>query len=310
MANLGYIQVLRICNQKCRFCSNPDNGRELLLEDAKKLVDEYVDLSYDGIIITGGEPTLYEPLPELIQYAKEKNLPCRLITNGQKTADREYLVSLVKAGLDHIHVSIHSHKQEVQNGLSCNPQSLQNLVKTLVYLKTMPLAVDINQTICKQNADHIHQTVSWLIQKFPNLHHFSWTYIDPYMNRVQENPDVIPKLKDSEDSVLEAMRILDESRRTFRIEKLPLCYMGDYGHCSTETRAIVKGDERIINFLDERENFRESSWKYGKGQACLSCSLNDICAGLWDLGGAFDESELKAQSRDPEQIVQKVKKNP
>lgn len=310
MANMGYLQVLRICNQKCLFCSNPENGLELSLEDAKKLVDEYVELNYDGVIITGGEPTLYAPLFDLISYVNSRNLGCRMITNGQKTADRNYLVALIKAGLAHINVSIHSHKPKVQNKLSQNPESLQNIVKTLVYLKNMPITVNINQTICKQNADHVHQTIQWLIDNFPNVNHLSWTYLDPYMNRVKENPGVIPKLKESEESVLLAMRILDESGRTFRMEKLPLCYMGEFAHCSTETRAIVKKDERIISFLDERKNFRESEWTYQKGKACKSCSLNNICAGLWDMGGAFSEDELTAQNTDPELIIEKILQDP
>jgi len=41
MANLGYIQVIRQCNQTCRFCSNPENRRELSLAQAKRLVDLY-----------------------------------------------------------------------------------------------------------------------------------------------------------------------------------------------------------------------------------------------------------------------------
>ena len=58
MANLGYLQLTRNCLQKCRFCSNPPTGVELDVEEMKTLIDELVDLGYDGIILTGGEPTL------------------------------------------------------------------------------------------------------------------------------------------------------------------------------------------------------------------------------------------------------------
>ena len=35
-----------------------DRRRELDVEEMKTLIDELVDLGYDGIILTGGEPTL------------------------------------------------------------------------------------------------------------------------------------------------------------------------------------------------------------------------------------------------------------
>jgi MoaA/NifB/PqqE/SkfB family radical SAM enzyme len=310
MANLGYIQVVRVCNQSCRFCSNPENGRELSLADACRLIDGYKDQGYDGVIITGGEPTLYPHLAEVIRYARMRDMAARLITNGQKTAERAYLVSLVEAGLSHMHVSLHSHKPAMQAFLSGNRDSLTNIARTLTAAGRLPLTVDINQTICKQNADHIDASVRWICEHFPFVRHFSWTYLDPYMNRVAEHPDVVPRLADSERSLLAAFRYLDESGRTFRIEKLPLCYMGDYAHCSTETRALVKNEERTINFLDERADVQERMWYYGKALTCKTCSLEAICAGLWDIGYHFDPDELRPQTRDPEAIVRRILEDP
>lgn len=307
MANLGYIQVVRRCNQQCRFCSNPANDRDLPVGKAKKLIDRYAKKKYDGIILTGGEPTLYEPLAELISYASDKGLACRIITNGQRTMDSAYLNSLLRAGLKHIHVSIHSHRKSVQSFLTGNPDSLKNILRSLILLRSIDdLGVDINQTICAQNADHVDETVRWLCERFPYLHHFSWTYLDTLLDRVDKHPEVVPSLAQSERSLLAAMRYLEGSERTFRIEKLPLCYMGEFGHCSTETRAIVKKEERTIDFLDERKPYREHKWHYGKAPTCKKCSLDPICAGLWDMGGSYDPAELRPQTADPESITRKI----
>lgn len=306
MADLGYIQVLRICNQKCRFCSNPENGRELTLAQSKGLVDDFIERGCEGVIITGGEPTLYEPLPELIAYSQERGLPSRIITNAQKTADKSYLVGLIDAGLGHMHVSVHTHKPALQAFLSGNRDSLKNIATTLFHADRLPVTVDINQTICRQNADHIDETVRWLCKRFPFVRHFSWTYLDPYMNRVAENPDVIPRLVDSENSLLSAMRYLDETGRSFRIEKLPLCYMAEFAHCSTETRKIVKRERMLIEFLDDRESYEQSIWYYGKALKCRECTLEPICAGLWDIESAYDPDELRPQNYDRDLIIRKI----
>lgn len=308
MANLGYIQVVRCCNQRCRFCSNPVNDRELAPAAAKRLVDRYLRLGYDGVILTGGEPTLYRHLPELIAYAARKGMPCRLITNAQRTADPAYLDSLIRAGLSHLHVSVHSHRKAVQAGLTGNPDSLANIVRTLALLSRRDLGVDINSTICAQNEDHIHLATRWLCARFPYLKHFSWTYLDPLVERVAQDRGTIPTLRGSKRSLFLAMRFLDRTGRSFRLEKVPLCYMGEFGHCSTETRALVKGESRAVDFLDERKHYREHRWRYGKTEACRKCSLTAICAGLWDMGGSYDPAELVAQKTDPRPIIRRVLK--
>jgi len=58
MANLGYIQLTRQCNQKCLFCSNPENEQVLDLDQIKDKIDQLIKDGYTGVILTGGEPTL------------------------------------------------------------------------------------------------------------------------------------------------------------------------------------------------------------------------------------------------------------
>lgn len=310
MANFGYIQVLRRCNQNCRFCSNPANTRQLTLTQAKRLIDRCRRRGYDGVILTGGEPTLYGPLPGLIAYAARRNMHCRVITNAQRTADPAYLDGLLRAGLRHLHVTVNSHRREVQSFLTGNPDSLANIVRTLALLRRCHVDVDVNQTILAQNADHMHQTVRWLCERFPYIRHFSWNYLDPQTERVAAHPETIPTLKGSKRSLLLAMRYLERTGRTFRVEKVPLCYMGEFGHCSTETRAIVKGEERSIDFLDRRGAYRERLWRYGKAEACRACTLSPICAGLWELGRGCDPAELVRQKTSPRPIVRRILQKP
>ena len=91
MANIGYIQVARICNQRCLFCSNPDNDRVLPVEQAVEKINSLAADGYYGVILTGGEPTLHPELEKLISHASSTGLEVRIITNGQKTADTALL---------------------------------------------------------------------------------------------------------------------------------------------------------------------------------------------------------------------------
>ena len=115
MANLGYLQLTRNCYQQCRFCSNPPTGVDLTEAQMRGLIDDLVDLGYDGVILTGGEPTLSPLLKPALRYATERGLYNRMITNGQLLADKDFFAEVVEAGLQHIHVSLHSYRPEVHD---------------------------------------------------------------------------------------------------------------------------------------------------------------------------------------------------
>ena len=108
MANLGYLQLTRDCLQFCRFCSNPPTGMDLTEEQMRDSIDGLVRMGYDGVILTGGEPTLSPLLFKALEYATERGLYSRMITNGQRLEDKAFFQDTVDAGLTHIHVSLHS----------------------------------------------------------------------------------------------------------------------------------------------------------------------------------------------------------
>ncbi|RME37964.1 MAG: anaerobic ribonucleoside-triphosphate reductase activating protein [Deltaproteobacteria bacterium] len=75
------------CNLSCPFCHNP-----ALLGDPRSLPDFPVELLFeeleqrcgfiDGIVLTGGEPTLAPELDEVVEAARELGLLVKLDTNG------------------------------------------------------------------------------------------------------------------------------------------------------------------------------------------------------------------------------------
>lgn len=307
MANLGYIQIIRICNQECLFCSNPATGKVISLDEAKKTVDDYIKLGYEGLIWTGGEPTLYPHLVELIQYAKDKNIHSRLITNGQKICNYKYFKRLADAGLDHVNISLFSHRPKMQAFLTKKKDSFKNIVKALRNAEKLGITVNINTVINKYNSDHLSEVVKFVVEEFPFVRHFVWNNMDPLMNRASKNIDTIPTLNGFELELHQAMKFLDQSGRTFRVERVPLCYMVEYGDRSTETRKIVKKEERSVHFLDDaRGRVRQTDWQHGKAECCKVCKLNNICAGLWQMDKYYFSKELYPVFVDPKIIEKRI----
>jgi hypothetical protein len=102
------------------------------------------------------------------------------------------------------------------------------------------------------------------------------------------------------------MKIVHASGRTFRVEKVPLCYMADFAWASTETRKIVKGEERVVHFLDHKQTVRQTSWEHIYAEACDACSLRTICGGLFDRGHAYDPAELSPVFVSRDAVVEAI----
>ncbi|MBI2392089.1 MAG: radical SAM protein [Deltaproteobacteria bacterium] len=308
MANLGYMQVVRHCNQYCRFCSNPSSGYMLDLETAKREIDDFAARGYFGVILTGGEPSLSDLIPEITRYAVDKGLHVRMITNGSRLgSDPELAARYVDAGLRHFHVSLHSCREDLEDFITGVRGSFDLAMKALERLGQVSATVNINTVINKFNADHLDENVKYFTGRFPFLGHFVWNNLDPSMGRAETNRDTAHRLADFELSLARAMRYLHKTGRTFRVERVPLCYMTEFAHCSTETRKIVKSEERIVHFLDEKGTIRQTDFRHPKAEACKHCSLDAICGGLFELGEHYDLAELSPVFVPVEDIIRKVR---
>jgi MoaA/NifB/PqqE/SkfB family radical SAM enzyme len=85
------------CNLRCRMChcvhaqdetaQRLREVRDMPLELAKRLVDEVAGRG-TYLCFSGGEPLLYEPLPEVFAYARERGVMATTATNAQLLEER------------------------------------------------------------------------------------------------------------------------------------------------------------------------------------------------------------------------------
>ncbi len=310
MANIGYVQLTRRCNQSCRFCSNPPRGHEISVEEACARVDDLAARAYTGVILTGGEPTLVPWLPDVVRHARARGIAPRLVTNGHALANGPLLDVLAEAGLRHFHVSLYSHDATVHDGLTRNPGSHALGVHALDrVLARGDLTSDVNCVIHRYNATELDRFVTFVVERFPRVRHIVFNNLDPRMDRVAENRDTIPRLADMELSLARALRLAETRGLSFRVERVPLCYMAEWAHASTETRKLAKGEERTIHFLDEKGVVRQQRRAFvrQKADVCTICGVDAICAGLDGMGDFHDPRQLYPIFLDPEAIVAKIR---
>jgi MoaA/NifB/PqqE/SkfB family radical SAM enzyme len=77
------IKITQRCNLHCKHCTWTNKiTKDLPISEWKGIIDNLYEKGVAGIVIEGGEPTLYEGIEEIVEYVKSKNLYAILITNG------------------------------------------------------------------------------------------------------------------------------------------------------------------------------------------------------------------------------------
>lgn len=103
------IKLNNACQYNCKFCHKEGNGSASEI-NAKELIIFLKKINkklyFYRVHFTGGEPTLYKGLIDLLKETKKLALINSLTTNGQFNPD--FLLTLKKAGLDSINFSVHT----------------------------------------------------------------------------------------------------------------------------------------------------------------------------------------------------------
>jgi len=109
-----------------------EKGYPLILEDDLFLFLQERKGKIDGVVITGGEPTLHSDLPSLIRRIKDMGYLVKLDTNG---TNPDMLAALISEKLiDYIAMDIKApwSKYEEVVGVSVNLDNLQKSVKMIM----------------------------------------------------------------------------------------------------------------------------------------------------------------------------------
>ena len=103
---LGIIDITNRCNLRCSYCfaNAAVSGwlYEPSIETIKKEIDFLVnqDPPASSVMFSGGEPTMRNDLPEIVKYAKSKELFVLIATNGYRIASSpEYVKKLGDADI-------------------------------------------------------------------------------------------------------------------------------------------------------------------------------------------------------------------
>lgn len=184
--HLSAIVFTQGCNFRCHYCYNPmlvwpkraDNGK--YGQEGSPYISEESLLSFlrerqgklNGVVITGGEPTLHKDLPSFIAKIKELDYDIKLDTNGTnprllKQLIRDKLLNYIAMDFK---APISSYQEVVNVKLN-----FLNIEKSAKMIRESGLDYEFRTTVAPQlinkakieeMAKFLQETDKWFLQKF------------------------------------------------------------------------------------------------------------------------------------------------
>lgn len=153
------------CQNDCDHCYNETKEKkELSVEQWKTIISRLWDEGIPHIVFTGGEPTLYPGLDQLIAKSEEFGQVTGLITNGRSLGKPGYLRELVKLGLDHVQITVLSNSEDRHDKLTGATGSWKETIQGLKTALAEDLYVSTNTTIMRKNLKDVEATMRFLIE--------------------------------------------------------------------------------------------------------------------------------------------------
>ncbi len=167
------------CNFRCPYCHNPELAHnpdalpDIPLENVLVRLGKFKGW-IDGVVITGGEPTLKDELPAIIRQIKQKNWPVKLDTNGSRP---DMLARLLAEGLlNYVALDVKAPLNELDyqraTGRGAKVEAIRECIDLL---KASGLDYELRTTVCptlldktklKQLLDQIKGAKRLVLQNF------------------------------------------------------------------------------------------------------------------------------------------------
>lgn len=285
------IDVGRKCNINCRFCYYRHLGdlTKQTFESIDKLKME-VDMAHargnDYIDISGGEPTIYPEICELVKHAKSKNMGVCIITNA--LVGENQTQKLIDAGVDDFLVSIHG-MTKTHNWLVCQEDARMKQMNFINSLKNKKISFRFNVVINQYNQNELID----LITEYRDIGAYIWNFINfnphhDWINDIDGTKNIISDLIIVEEQFNRIIPELEDKGIGVNLRYYPMCRIKEeYRRCICNDFHVsfdpYEWDYHIIpKTLDAhlRWGITGSKSVELKEYPCSTCKIKNICGGI------------------------------
>ncbi len=193
------------CNMRCSFCHNPEFvlpemivkiKDTFITEDAfLRFLDSRVGL-LDGVVISGGEPTVQGDLLSFLKKIKEKGFLIKLDTNGNRPDI--ITTALEQSLLDYIAMDVKTSLEQYMTltGKRTNPENIKKSIEiikssTINYEFRTTLIKDIHiESVLKEMSVLVSGAQNYVLQSFRPSHTLDPAFAHCQPFNLQEMKDI------------------------------------------------------------------------------------------------------------------------
>jgi 7,8-dihydro-6-hydroxymethylpterin dimethyltransferase len=267
------LEITKNCNLKCPVCFAAAGGTKEKDPSLEEIGQWYDMLKEAGesfnIQISGGEPSLRDDVPEIIQLGKEKGFPFfQLNTNGIRLAnDMEYVKRLKDAGLDCVFLQFDSLKDEIFEKLrgkalfEIKKKAMENCAECGLGVVLVPTLV------AGLNTNEIGDILNFAIERMPytrGVHFQPVSYFGRYPEECRLRFTLPELLRAIQDQTEGKMKVKDFKPGT---AENPYCsFNGSFILNPDETlKALHKTQSCCCSYSNESEKARQYVAKKWRG---------------------------------------------
>ncbi len=272
------------CNNLCRFCVQ-GNKREIYSDKTDKEVKDILEKSAptnQGVVFTGGEPTIQKELAGWVEYAKGLGyVSIRIQTNGRLFAYKDYCKKLIKAGASGFSPALHGSTAEIHDHLTRTTGSFEQTIRGIENLISLEQYVGTNSVINKINYRDLPKLAKLLVSLGVSQFQFAFIHINQIIASDQKLiEEIIPHHSTVEPYVKKGLQIGIDAGVPVATEAIPYCFMSGYEKYVVENRipdtSVYDANFQIKDFSKYRRNKGKA-----KGPLCKQCSYDRVCEGPW-----------------------------
>ena len=275
------------CNNDCIHCVIQDSKRRVLEEqrpidittdEAISLISEQLKDGLDSITITGGEVSLRDDLPRIVDYCLDHSLAVSIQTNGRLLSSTKLQRVLLEKPVCFV-IALHGTTGTTHDAITRRKGSFEETLKGIRAAVSHSRKVILKTVISKINMMELPDFIPFMERERLSIVNMAFPHAQ---GAARENFGmVVPRYKDLRTSLVETARRAILANIDLSFETVPPCILPEYPEFMSELFYAFKEvsctqvGEDTFDWNVIRKTIKT------KPESCGTCFFDNYCEGPW-----------------------------
>lgn len=280
---LGYL-----CNNRCSHCVISENKEGLIdnnlsynlsFRECELIIEKMVLQGIEGIVLTGGEPTIFKDLDKILLLCEKHKLWITMQTNGRK---------LMRSNLKQIYptltkfralIALHGATAKTHDEITQTNRSFKQTCENIEEYFSSGFNGTIKVVLSKGNMNELADIVRLTYKLGGEAINFAYPH---GLGDAKKNfLEIAPTYHELQPFLFNVIEVARELGVQIEFEAIPFCIIPQ--NLTLVSELHYRNYKTLCNPVKEEifdwDNVRISIKKKAKG--CQICSLDKICEGPW-----------------------------